>query len=197
MFALVESGSITKYFSGNQSIVIGDNQYPKQIFTLWSKAEREAIGVYEVEINTANKKDEKWYYNTNLTCSFSNGKFTGSYGSATAKSINDLLFTAEDESAGKGTEGEVKTRGLKYNLIQNIKNQAAVELEKTDWYIIRKADADTAIPSAITTHRTAVRTKSSEMETAIDNAADIDALAALYVYTDGERPLGEIPTLEI
>ena len=60
MFALVESGSITKFFSGNQPIAIGDNQYPKKIFTLWSKAEREAIGVYEVEINTANKKDEKW-----------------------------------------------------------------------------------------------------------------------------------------
>jgi hypothetical protein len=34
------------------------------------------------------------------------------------------------------------------------------------------------------------------METAIDNAADVDALAALYVYTDGTRPLGEFPILE-
>ena len=44
MFALVESGSITKFFSGNQGIIIGTNQYSKQIFTLWSKAEREDIG---------------------------------------------------------------------------------------------------------------------------------------------------------
>ena len=48
MFALVESGSITKYFSGNRGITIADNQYPKEIFTLWTKSEREAIGIYEV-----------------------------------------------------------------------------------------------------------------------------------------------------
>ena len=67
MFALVESGSITKFFSGNQPIAIGDKQYPKQIFTLWSKAEREAIGIYEVEIDNSKRKDEQWYINTNVT----------------------------------------------------------------------------------------------------------------------------------
>mgnify|MGYP003337529545 FL=1 len=48
----------------------------------------------------------------------------------------------------------------------------------------------------MSTHRTAVRTKANEMCTAIDDAADVDALAALYVYDDdGDRPLGEFPTL--
>ena len=65
MFALVESGSITKYYSGNKGITIGDNKYPKAIFTLWSKDEREAIDIYEVEIDNTNKKDEQWYINTN------------------------------------------------------------------------------------------------------------------------------------
>ena len=202
MFALVESGSITKYFSGNKGITIEDNQYPKAIFTLWSKAEREAIGIYEVEMDTSKRKDEAWYINTNVTYSFENGKVTGSYGDATAKAHADTLFTAQDETDGLGTEGEVKTRGLKYNLIQNIKRQAAGELQNTDWYVVRKADAGTAVPSAITTHRAAVRTKCAEMETAITNAADTPALETLYTFTRQEdesvtRPLGELPRLEV
>jgi hypothetical protein len=56
MFALVEDGSITKYLNGNKGITIGDNQYPKAIFTLWTKSEREAIGIYEVEMDNSKKK---------------------------------------------------------------------------------------------------------------------------------------------
>ena len=208
MFALVESGSITKFFSGNRGITIGDKQYPKQIFTLWSKAEREAIGIYEVEMDTSKRKDEKWYINTNVTYTFGSGKVTGSYGDATPKAHADTLYTQEDvdndvddngDRISDFSVGDVKTRGLKYNLIQTIKQQAAGILQDTDWYIVRKADAGTAVPSAVTTHRAAVRTKSGEMETAINNAADVDALAALYVYNDANppvRPLGEFPVLE-
>ena len=205
MFALVESGSITKFFSGNRGITIGDLQYSKQIFTLWTKAEREAIGIYEVEMNNSKKKDEQWYINTNITYAFGSGKVTGSYGDATAKAHADTLFTAQDETDGLGTEGEVKTRGLKYNLIQTIKKQAAGILQDTDWYVVRKADAGTAVPSSITTHRAAVRTKAAEQETAITNAADTPALETLYTYVNTgteenpvyERPLGELPRLEV
>ena len=201
MFALVESGKITKYLSGNKGVVIGDVQYPKTIFGLWSKDEREAIGIYEIEMDNTNLKDEKWYINTNITYSFGSGKVTGSYGTATAKAHADTLFTAQDETDGLGTEGDVKVEGLKTILIRNLKSQAATELQNTDWYVIRKADAGTAIPSSITTHRAAVRTKAAEMETAITNAADTPALETLYTYTrqeDGSvtRPLGELPILE-
>ena len=205
MFALVESGKIKKYFSGNQGITIGDNKYPKAIFTLWSKDEREAIDIYEVEIDNTNKKDEQWYINTNISYAFGSGKVTGSYGTATAKAHADTLWTSQDKTDGKIPEGkdvgDVAVEGLKTQLIRTIKQQAAGELQKTDWYIIRKADADTAVPSSITTHRAAVRTKCAEMETAITNAADTPALETLYTYTkqkDGSvtRPLGELPTLE-
>ena len=201
MYALVESGNITKYFSGNKGITIGDKQYPKEIFTLWSKDEKEAIGIYEIEIDSSNKKDEKWYINTDITYSFGSGKVTGSYGTATAKAHADSLFTAQDETDGLGTEGDVKVEGLKTILIRNLKLQAATELQNTDWYVIRKADAGTAIPSSITTHRAAVRTKVAEMETSITNAADTPALETLYTYTKQEdgsftRPLGELPILE-
>ena len=201
MFALVESGKITKYLNGNKGITIGDKQYPKAIFGLWSKSEREAIGIYEVEIDNTNKKDDKWYINTNISYSFDNGKVTGSYGTATAKAHADTLFTAQDEIDGLGIQGDVKGEGLKTILIRDLKSQAATELQNTDWYVIRKADAGTAIPSSITTHRAAVRTKVAEMETLITNAADTPALETLYTYTrqeDGSvtRPLGELPTLE-
>ena len=205
MFALVESGEIKKYFSGNQGITIGDNKYPKAIFTLWSKDEREAIGIYEIETDSTNRKDQKWYINTNESYTFGSGKVIRSWGTATAKAHADTLWTSQDKTDGLIPEGkdvgDVKTRGLKYNLIKVLKEQAAGELEKTDWYVVRKADAGTAIPSNIVTHRAAVRTKCAEMETSITNAADTSALETLYTYTEQEdgsytRPLGALPTLE-
>ena len=198
MFALVEDGSITKYYSGNRGITIGDNQYPKAIFTLWTKDDREAIGIYEVGWDNSKKKSEEYYTNKNVSYAFGNGKVTASYGDATAKAHADTLFTAEDEENGLGTEGEVKVEGLKTKKIRNIKIQAAGILAETDWYIVRKADADTAIPSAITNHRAAVRTKCAEMETAITNASNTAALETLYTRNNsGVRPLGDLPTLEV
>ena len=201
MFALVESGSITKMLNGNQGITIDGIQHPRAIYTLWTEAERNALGIYTVEYDNSNKKDEKWYINTNQSYAFADNKVTASYGSATAKKHADTLFTAQDETDGLGTEGEVATRGLKYNLIQTVKAQAAGLLAETDWYITRKSEKNTAIPSAITTHRNAVRSKQAAMETAITNASDTPALETLYTFTkqdDGSitRPLGELPTLE-
>ena len=206
MWALVTDGSITKIINQPKPLVIGDTQYSRNIFSFrWSNAEREAIGLYEVVFDNSNKKSEAYYNNTNQTFAFADGKVTASYGSATAKALADTLFTAQDEIDGKGTEGEVAARGLKFQHKERIKQQASSELANTDWYITRKADAGTAISSAVTTHRAAVRTKSGEMETAIDNAADVDALAALYQYVNTgteenpvmERPLGEWPVLEV
>tara|TARA_B100001564_G_scaffold131365_1_gene110002 strand:- start:865 stop:1470 length:606 start_codon:yes stop_codon:yes gene_type:complete len=201
MFALVESGSITKYFSGNQGVTINDVQHPKAIFTIWTEAERNAIGVYTVEMDESKKKDEKWYINTDITYSFGSDKVTGSYGDATARAHADTTWTAQDETDGKGTEGEIKAEGLKTKLIRDVKEQSATELARTDWYVVRKAEEDTAIPSSITTHRKAVRSKQAAMETSITNASDTPALETLYTYTrqeDGSvtRPLGEIPTLD-
>ena len=203
MWALVESGSITKIINSPKGMVIGDVRYSKNIFSFrWTKEEREAIGLYEIEFDNTNKKDEQWYINTNQSFAFAGGKVTASYGSATARPHADVLFTAQDESDGRGTEGELDVRGLKYKKIQQIKKQAAGILAKTDWYIIRKADAGTAVPSSITTHRAAVRTKAAEMETAITNASDTPALETLYTHTEQEdgsvtRPIGNLPTLEV
>jgi len=205
MFALVESGSITRYLNGNKGITLNDLQYPRAIYTLWSEAERNAIGIYTVEINETNKKDERWYINTDITYAFGSGKVTGSYGSATAKAHADTLYTAQNETDGLGTEGEVKVEGLKTKLIRTVKLQAAAELLKTDWYITRNAEESTAVPSAITTHRRLVRSRQATMETSITNASNTPALETLYTYVNTadegdpevyERPLAEIPTLD-
>ena len=202
MFALVNksNNSIVKMYSGDKGVLIGENQYPKSIFSLWSESERNAIDVYTIEMDESKKKSEQWYVNTNVTYAFDGSKVTGSYGDATARAHADTLFTAQDETDGLGTEGDVKDEGLKTKLIRDVKNQAQSELGKTDWYIVRKADTDEAVPSSIATHRAAVRSKQASMETAITNASDTPALETLYTYTrqeDGSvtRPLGEIPTL--
>jgi len=206
-FALVESGSITKLMNGNKGIKIGDNQYPSSFFTaIYSEAERNAVGVYTIEIDGTNKKNQEWYINTNITYTYdsSANKVKGAYGTATAKPYADTKWTQSEIDAGTAPAGSdtntVKTEGLKTILIKAVKSEAQAELGKTDWYVVRKADTSEAVPSDIATHRAAVRTKQAEMETSITNAADTAALETLYTYTlkDGvtSRPLGEIPILE-
>jgi len=207
MFALVnkEDNSIIRMYNGIKGVTIGENQYPQSIFSLWSEAERNAIDIYTVEIDNSKFKDQEWYINTNITYSFDGSKVTGSYGDATAKAHADTKWTQSEIDAGEAPEGAdtdtVAVKGLKTVLIEQVKSQAEGELNKTDWYITRKVEEDTAIPSAITTHRKSVRSKQAEMETAITNASDTPALETLYTYTEQEdgttaRPLGEIPTLD-
>ena len=194
MYALVESGNITRIFHNPQGFKLGDNQYSADVFTKWTKSEKEAIGLYEVTFDDTNKKNEKWYINTNQTFTYNAdaGTVTAAYGTATAKAHAD-----------QGS-GEDLVEGLKTILIREIKEQAGAILAKTDWYVTRKSEKSTAIPSNISTHRDAVRTKQAEMETAITNAADTAALETLYeVVNTGteenpvyERPLGRLPELE-
>ena len=204
MWALVESDSITKLINNPKGMVIGDVQYPAKIFQLWSESELNAIGIYEVTTNSSNFKNEKWYINTNESYAFADNQVTRSWGTATPKAHADTLFTTQDETddlipEGKDV-GDVSVKGLKTVLIEQLKSQVANELSKTDWYITRNTEKSTAIPSAISTHRDAVRTKQAEMETAITNASNTPALETLYTYTTTDdvtsRPLGELPTLE-
>ena len=244
MWALVESGSISKIYTRPTAITIGfvaatyyteevlyadgddlpedksigdvkyavgdlktprqGTNYPKNIFELWTEAELKAIGIYSITIDNSNLKDEQYYQNTSITYTYNSSPdtVTGAYGTATAKSLTDVLYTATDESNGLGTEGEIKTRGLKPRKKETINNQAYSLLEDSDWLVLRAAEGGTAVPSDWTTYRAAVRTKANSMCTQIDNAADVDALAALFTYTHTDpddlsspqtRPLGEFP----
>ena len=192
MWALVEDNEITKLINKPKGLVIGDTRHSRKIFELWTNEEREAIGIYEVIFDDSNKKDEAYYMNTNQSFDYADGEVTASYGSATPKELDDV--TDENDNV---------TKGLKSQKKDIIKEQASGLLAPTDWYVLKAIDVeDYSVPSAVSTFRTNVRTRSNEMETAIDNASDVDALKALYEYTeqaDGSfaRPLGEFPTLEI
>ena len=198
MWALVESNNVTQVYTRPKGLTIGNVNYPSNIFMLWSSSELEAIGIYEIVIDNSNFKDQEYYINTNQTFAFASSTVTATYGTATALPLDDVLFTAQDETDGLGTEGEIKQYGLKPQHKATINLQAGGLLQDTDWMVVRAAEGGTAVPSAITTWRAAVRTKANAMCTAIGNAADIDALIALYVYNDDEppvRPLGEFPVL--
>ena len=199
MWALVESDNVTQVFTRPKGLTIGDVNYPSNIFMLWSSSELEAIGIYEIVIDNTNLKDKEYYINTNQSFDFADGVVTASYGTATAKPLDDVLFTAQDETDGLGTEGEVKQPGIRQGHIDTINAQAGGILQPTDWMVVRAAEGGTAVPSSITTKRAAVRTKANAMCTQITNAEDVDALAALYEYNDATppvRPLGELPLVD-
>ena len=201
MFALVESGNITQMPKGNKGITLNGNQYPASIYTLWTEAERNAIGIYTVEIDNTNKKDEEWYINTNQTYTFSGGKVKATYGTATAKKIADTLWTEQDKTDGLIREGDdvgdVAIEGLKTIKKRMIDNQCAGLLASSDWMVVKATETGGTMDSGWKTWRASVRTKCNSMQTQIDNASDVDALAALFTYTttDGvtSRPLGEFP----
>ena len=195
MWALVESDNVTQVFTRPKGITIGEVNYPSNIFMLWTASELEALGIYEIVIDNTNLKDKEYYINTNQSFDFADGVVTASYGVATAKPLDDVLFTAQEETDGLGTKVN-KQPGNTVNIKLLSTLKPVVSYKPTDWMVVRAAEGGTAVPSSITTKRAAVRTKANAMCTQITNAADVDALAALYVYNDATppvRPLGELP----
>jgi len=200
MWARLESNTIVEILTRPKALQIGGVQYPSNIFSMWTEAELAVIGIVPVTIDGTNLKDKEYYINTNITYAYDTetGKATGTYGTATAKAIADTLYTAQDETDGLGTEGEVKEPGLKTLHKEKINSGAAGILQPTDWMVVRAAEGGTAVPSSIKTKRAAVRTKANAMCTQIDAASDVPALMALYVYNTANppvRPLGELPTV--
>ena len=199
MYALVEDNNITQFINQPKSIVVGDVRYPAKIFELWSQSEKEAIGLYEVVTDNTNYKDPEYYINTNEQYTFADGQVTKSWGTATAKQLEDTNATDED---GNELDPVEVIKGLKSQKKDIVKQQASGLLSPTDWYVVKATEVeDYSVPSNITTFRSDVRAKSNEMETSINGASDVDALQALFTYTQQDdntiaRPLGEFPRLE-
>ena len=193
MYAKVENNQVVKVNSRLASF--------SKAAPAWDAAQRAANGIYEVEYNTANLKDTRFYINGAESFTFANDKVIASYAPAIGKSLVDINAVDEDNQPLLDDEGnQVVTPGLKTIEKKQIKAQAAGLLQSTDWYVVRKAEAGTEIPAEVTAYRTAVRAKSNEMEVAIDGAASVEALEALFTYTKGandvsSRPLGEFPKL--
>ena len=200
MYALVINNSIEKFFTYPKGFVLNDNQYSADIFTKWSKEEKEAIGIYEVEIDHSNKKDEAYYINTNEQFKFENNKVISYFGTATPKALEDVDAVDEDNNPVLDEDGnQLIIKGLKSQKKSIIKQQASGLLAPTDWYVVKASEVEGyTIPTNISTFRAEVRTKSNEMESMIDACTTVDELKALYEYTEQEdgtttRPLPTFP----
>ena len=143
-----------------------DIQYPANWLRLTTKEEKEAIGITEVADDPV--YDSRFYW-----------------GDGTAKALDDVNAKDKDGNLLKDEKGnQIVTQGVKSVLKAQEKATAGSLLAKYDWYVIRKAEASKAIPTAIKTYRTAVRTACATRETEIDNCADTAALVTLYGSTE-------------
>jgi len=197
MWALVESDNVTQVYTRPKGLTIGEVNYPSNIFMLWTSSELEAIGIYEIVIDNSNFKNQEYYINTNQTFAFASGTVTATYGTATARPLDNVLWTAEDEAAdATHVEGTVKQPGVRPPKLVAVDDLAYSLLLPNDWMVVKATETGGSVASDWTTYRSAVRTADASMKTKINAVSDVDALAALYVYNDATppvRPLGEFP----
>ena len=140
---------------------------------VWSAEEKAERGITEIVQQPApDSRLYHWGYKDDGTVT------------STAKSLDDVNEVDENGDPLMEDGVQVVTPGVKSNLIAEVKAQQGARLAETDWAVIRNADTGAAVPDNIATYRAAIRSKATEMETAITNAADTDAIAALFVtYT--------------
>ena len=204
-WALVESGNVTTIYTRPKAITLNDIQHPRNIFTVWSAAELKDIGIYSYnEVNAS--VDSRFYTQGSSTVVVDDaaGTVTTTY-THNEKALEDttekvVTQEAVDEvPAVLHANGAIKTASIPaveeesyLNIIStelksqkkvSVKATAASLLSGSDWLVIRAAEGGTAVPAAVATYRAAVRTASGSMETAIDDAADMDAFIALHTNT--------------
>jgi len=143
MYAIVEDNNITQYINNPKSLVIGDVRYPAKIFQLWSKSELNAIGIYEIVNDLTNYKDNNFYINTNEQYNFADNQVTKSWGTATARRLNDENAVDDNGDPILDQDGvQLINYGLKTEKKKIVKQQASGLLEKTDWHNHKALDDD-------------------------------------------------------
>jgi hypothetical protein len=202
MHALVQNNQIVKFFNYPKSFELNGNKYSSQIFQLWSNAEKNAIGIYEVEYDHSNKKDEGYFINTNEQFKFENNKVISYFGTATPKRLEDENAVDEDGNNILQDGVQVINYGLKTEKKRIVKQQASGLLTPTDWYVVKANEVEGyTIPTAISTFRTEVRAVSNQQEAQINACTTTEQLKSLYDYTNTgteespiyARPLAEYP----
>ena len=167
MWALLNSDgdTIVDTIRNPKGITIDGIKYPKGIFTLWTVAERKSVGL--VPVTTTGSHLDTTYYTED----------------------NESYAIAEDKASVVrtiGTKAADKVLAtIKSEQVANAKGMCNGLLKNTDWYVVRKAEASTAIPSKITAYRTAVRTVYAAAKSVINGAANISALVAVNAATAG------------
>ena len=200
MWARIENNNIVEYYDRKQSLLLNDVRYSSQIFTIWTDAQRKELGILPVVISGSHL-DTNYYIEHNHSDAIAgdgNSVIRTIGVKAADRALEDVDAVDEDGNALLDDYGvQMVTRGLKYNAIQTVKQQQSGYLSRTDWYIIRKADAGTAIPTAIQTFRNAIRADATRIENAITAATTMDEFIALHTTTYNEdRTVDQIATVQ-
>jgi hypothetical protein len=200
MWARIEDNKIVEYYDRKQSLLLNDVRYSSQIFTIWTDAQRKELGIVPVVISGSHL-DTNYYIEHNHSDAIAedgNSVIRTIGVKAADRALEDVDAVDEDGNALLDNYGvQTVTRGLKYNAIQKVKQQQSGYLSRTDWYIIRKADAGTAIPTAIQTFRNAIRADATRIENAITAATTMDEFIALHTTTYNEdRTVDQIATVQ-
>ena len=144
---------------------VGDINYPANWLRLSTAQEKKDLGITEVD--DPKTYDSRFYW-----------------GDGNAKSLNDVNEVDDKGEPVLDADGnQVVTLGVKSVLKAQEKATAGSLLAKYDWYVLRKAEKSTAIPSAITTYRDGIRTACDTREKEIDACSDTAALVTLYGAT--------------
>ena len=186
MWAQVKDGSVEKIIAHPKSMVDENGvQHPRSIFSIWTKEEKIAIGIYDVIM--APTYDDKYYISHDPTYAVDGDNVVQSIEKAGDHRLEDEDAVDEDGNNILDSDGnQIINRGLKSKAIDTVKSQQASYLAQTDWAIIRKSDNGTEIPDNIQTYRDAIRVKAEEMETAISNCVDMESFKALNISTYNE-----------
>jgi uncharacterized protein YeeX (DUF496 family) len=189
MWARIENNTIIEYYDRKQSLVLNDVRYSSQVFTIWTDAQRKELGIVPIVI-LGSHLDTNYYIEHNHTDAVAedgNSVIRTIGVKAADRALEDVDAVDEDGNAFLDQYGiQMVTRGLKYNAIQKVKQQQSGYLSRTDWYIIRKADVGTAIPTAIQTFRNAIRADATRIENAITAVTTMDEFIALHTTTYNE-----------
>ena len=195
MWAYIKDNKIEQIYQRPKSLVLGEVRYPSNMFTKYTDAEKEAIGIYPVE-DSGTKGDDNFEYTSQATYTWSasDKKVTTSY-TITEKSLVDT--EAKDES-GNNILDEKGNKTYNYGLKTQAKNlakkQANGYIKQFNWLVERSIyDSSKAIPDVVKTYVAAIKTDCANIETAIDNASDMAAFKKLYDWEYNED--GSVKTI--
>ena len=192
MWASIDSdNNVTKVYTRPTAITYGDVNYPQNVMSSWTNDELATIKVYPVVEDTTNYEGPSYYINTDETFTYYDSvavneitytnTVVGAYGTATPQSLDD---TTNDD-------GTV-TPGLKSKAITTQNQQAYGLLEPSDWYVVRKSENGTAIPSDWDTWRESIRTTYQQQVVAINACTTVPEFQALFTPV-GDPPVVPLP----
>ena len=154
---------------------IDGTSYPANWLRLTSIAEKNAVGITEME-DVTTTYDDRFYWGVDNPKLLNDREESDEQGNPLYVKV---LGTVDGQPAMVDTTERLVTKGLKSQWIAQVKDTAGKLLAQTDWMVIRKAERDVAIPAATVTYRAAVVTEANRLETAISACSDVPALIAV------------------